>query len=201
MDYIESHFDVSAYSSPPEVVRYTDSQSRFLPIRVTSDGYQYDILISGKFNNSMLLVDAREVEDIYDDKSEAITVNDCVGLCQRVLGLKINEIAKLAGVSRATLDLHRKGSNVKDMGRYHMLFSFATKVEKLYGETIKLGVRNVLIEKRTLAQHLVLLSEDLDSAFSIIDEVHEKIGKISIAKTNNDLQKTNARLSGIGRIA
>lgn len=60
-------------------------------------------------------------------------MDDCVIKCQNVLGLKINEIAKLVGVSRATLDLHRKGANVKDMKSYEKLYEFVSEVERCYG--------------------------------------------------------------------
>ncbi|MEL4425686.1 hypothetical protein AAEH84_07785 [Shewanella indica] len=189
------------YSARTELVRYVESQPRFLPIRIVSDGFHYDLLFSDNHNNTVLLCGGAKAEQENDKSAKGITVNDCVDACLRVIGLKIHEIAKLVGVSRATLDLHRKGANVKDMARYQEVFNFAMSVEQLYGENIKTGVRNVLIDKKTLVQHLIANADNLDNAFPILEDVHGKVKDMKVVPSQTSAKKANLRLSGIGRMA
>ncbi|MFV7641714.1 hypothetical protein ACNPK3_14330 [Shewanella algae] len=208
MDYLDNFIDSPSYIARTELIRYIDTQSRLLPIRLTiDDNNQYALLVSPNGNNALCLLNHIENEQHENAgkleliQQDTINVNDCVLKGQDVLGLKINEIAKLLGVSRATLDLHRKGANVKDMTAYHNLYSFISSVEKLYGESIKHGVRNVLVERKTLVQHLVANSNNLNKVMPFVTEVSDKLRNMRIVKSDMDVSKVNNRLSGIGRMA
>ncbi|MEI8614311.1 hypothetical protein [Shewanella scandinavica] len=205
MDYINITAPAPSYLFPPEIVQYTETQARFLPIRITINNEKYAWFFGVKGSNTLYLSSNGD-NSVYRNSefehnhSDTINVNDCVVKCQDILGLKINEIAKLCGVSRATLDLHRKGANVKDMAPYHSLFSFVSKIEKLYGNSIKGGMRNVLVERKTLAQHFMNNLDNLNNTFSFVEEVSEKIQKMNIVDLDIDKTKLNLRLSGIGKM-
>ncbi|PTA49272.1 hypothetical protein C9I43_01380 [Shewanella morhuae] len=208
MDYLTSVIDAPSYVARAELVQYVDTQSRFLPIRLTvNDNNKYAQLVNSNDSNIYYLLDHIEDDQVKNAgqleliQQDTISVNDCVLKGQDVLGLKINEIARLLGVSRATLDLHRKGANVKDMTAYHSLYSFVSSVETLYGNSIKNGVRNVLVERKTLIQHLVINSDNLSVVMPLVAEVSEKVRGMRIIKSDMDASKTNIRLSGIGRMA
>ncbi|MGI2177440.1 hypothetical protein [Shewanella frigidimarina] len=208
MDYLNSVIDSPSYVARTELVQYMDTQSRFLPIRLTvNNSNQYVLLVNTNNSNVLYLFDHSESEQTEIKgqleliQQDTISVNDCVLKGQDVLGLKINEIAKLLGVSRATLDLHRKGANVKDMTAYHSLYSFVSSVDAQYGNSIKNGVRNVLVERKTLIQHLVTNSDNLSAIMPLIAEVSEKVQGMRIVKSDMDASKANIRLSGIGRMA
>lgn len=127
-------------------------------------------------------------------------MNDCVIKCQSVLGLKINEIAKLVGVSRATLDLHRKGANVKDMKSYEKLYEFVLEVERCYGNQVKNGLRNVLVNKKTLVQHFIDNIDCLITTMPQVEEVNQKLGHMKIINSMPNEQNLHLRLRGIGKI-
>lgn len=130
-----------------------------------------------------------------------LTASDCINKCKNILGLKVNEIAKLVGISRAALDLHKKGSPVKNMEPYERLYAFVSDIEANYGTSVIKGIRNILVEKKTLAQHLVSNREDLSQCKYIIDEVASKLVNVNTVKTNVDEYKTTLRLTSIGRKA
>jgi len=204
MDYVDNIIDAPSYTSPPAIVQYAESQARFLPIRITSQNNQYTLLVSEKDSNVLYLIGSNQnnvEESLAPIALDAVSVNDCVIKCQEVIGLKINEIAKLSGVSRATLDLHRKGANVKDMTLYHKLYSFVSKIEERYGNSIKGGIRNVLVDRKTLVQHIMKHPNNLEQTFLFIEEVSEKLQKMNITQSSMDASKSNVRLTGIGRMA
>lgn len=183
--------------APPSYVeQYTESRS----VSGKNIGAIPTFIIKGD-NGQYALVRVRDQIQIQTEgvlAAAPLNVSDCVSKSQDVLGLKIHEIAKLAGVSRATLDLHRKGANVKDMSGYERLYNFVSKVENQYGSTIKKGIRNVLVGRKTLVQHLLLHSDDLDATLPLILEVSDKVQHMNVVETNIEQSKLNIRLSHIG---
>jgi hypothetical protein len=188
-----------------EIQQYTDRDSRFLPIRITHDSRQYILLGASGNNSQLILAEVAQATLIQTPKQidvdNPLIVNDCVMLCKTILGLKVNEVAKLVGVSRATLDLHRKGANVKNMAEYQKLYDFVENINSTYGDTIKNGLRNVLIKRKTLLQHFMLNKDDFSKNYSYIEEVAAKLGNMNIIKTEIDESKANLRLTSIGRLA
>lgn len=202
MDYIEIFDNEPSYRPPSEIVRYTENQSRLSIRLVANEKNKYVLPVNEKNNNILYLPNINQ--DSNKDNLEptsTISVNDCVLKCQEILGLKINEIAKLTGVSRATLDLHRKGANVKDMTAYTRIYDFVSKIHKQFGNNIKGGIRNVLIERKTLVQHFMRNIDDLDKTLPLVEEVSKKLKEMNIIESHMDATKSNLRLSGIGRIA
>jgi hypothetical protein len=178
----------------PEVDRYREEDVRCLPITfVQTEEHQYVLIVSTNTPQKTL--------ELKVKVPEVIGASDCIDKCKNVLGLKINEIAKLVGISRATLDLHKKGSPVKNMEPYERLYAFASNVEDRYATNISKGIRNILVKRKTLAQHLVANKEDLSACIEVVDEVATKLGHINLIKTDIDESKANLRLSGIGRMA
>ncbi|MCR9835709.1 hypothetical protein ACP6H1_25740 [Vibrio harveyi] len=205
MDYLGCIAEAPSYTAPPEIVSYTESQARFLPVRITrGDNDQYALLFSNENSNVVYLLNHTQSDAFKEAEASSlgtIDVNDCVIKCQEVLGLKINEIAKLSGVSRASLDLHRKGANVKDMNAYHKLYTFVSKVENLYGKGLKNSIRNVLVERKTLVQHFMKNIDNLELTLPLIADVSNKVQGITIADANLDCAKLGARLGRIGKMA
>ena len=126
MDYVSQYLG-AAQIYVPAYELYIETEPRFLPVRIESDKKQYFLFGSSKQSNSKLCLSELVVFNGFSEKhsanevvyQESFTVSDCIDLCQRVLGLKINEISKLVGVSRATLDLHRKSAvNIKNINAF-----------------------------------------------------------------------------------
>ena len=206
MTYIDAAAELPpTYTAQYAIVQqYTELQTNRIPVHFirNSDGMYALLLVNSRHNNAQSITDdthSQEVTNAEPVSSTTFNVNDCVVKCQGILGLKINEIAKLSGVSRATLDLHRKGANVKDMDGYHKLYDFVSKVEERYGNAIKNSTRNVLIERKTLAQHFMRNSDDLDSTLPLIHEVSEKAKAMNVVDSDIDASKLNIRLSRIGK--
>lgn len=206
MDYV-NQLTGSAQIFVPQYEMYAETDSRYLPIRIVSDSKQYILFSSSSSDNSHLIFNERVVFNSFSNiacnkfvsENESFTVNDCIELCQRVLGLKINEISKLVGVSRATLDLHRKGAvNMRSIDEYKTLYDFVKNVEYSYGENISLGARSVIINNKTLLQHLLENKNTLANAFPIVDEVSKKISNVRFVRTVFDEDKQILRLSKIG---
>jgi hypothetical protein len=150
---------------------------------------------------SLPTTDVTNYSPVQLEDEQSFTVNDCVTLCQKVLGLKVNEIAKLVDVSRATLDLHRKGANIKDMGEYQKLYDFVKRIESDFGDSIKAGVRNILIQRKTLLQHLLLNKSNLMDTYLHVKEVASKLRNVNTHPIEFNEPKARLRLSGIGRLA
>ena len=207
MDYVDNVASVLGCVTPSEVSCYTEEyQTRNFPAVMKSNDGEYVLLFSYEssnvnfFSNSFKNEES-DLEGVDGYSLNTFDVNDCVIKCQDVLGLKINEIAKLAGVSRASLDLHRKGSNVKDMSAYHQLYTFVSIVEDQYGASMKNSIRNVLVDRKTLIQHFMRHADDLESTLPFISDVSKKVQEMKILDTNFEKSKLGVRLSRIGKMA
>ncbi|WP_299265225.1 hypothetical protein [uncultured Psychrosphaera sp.] len=181
-------FDPNFYTKP-RFERYEDNLPSYLPVSIIVEGSKYTF--PGIHSSLKPL-------EIANDP---FTVEDCVKKCIEVMGLKIHEIAKLVSVSRGSLDLHRKGGNIKDMQPYEELFTFTSEIERLYGENIKVGMRNILVERKTLVQHLLANVGQFDSVTPYFNEVASKLNLIKIESVPVDRFKSNTRTSGIAKMA
>ncbi|MGL0934719.1 hypothetical protein ABMX80_15970 [Vibrio vulnificus] len=169
----------------------------------------YSLLLSDNNGNTVLCVTPRvrrldnKSQVASSNASKAITPNICVDVSREVLGLKVNEIAKIIGISRATLDLHRKGADFKEResNRYMQLHNFATNVQTLYGTSLKKGMRNILINKKTLVQHMIINADNLDKVFKLVDKASESVGALKVDNETLDPMKLQSRLIGIGKLA
>lgn len=130
----------------------------------------------------------------------ATPVEYCLAICRRILGLRNHEIVKILGISRSELNFHQQG-RLSDLSGYRRLARFAEKVEFRYGESISKVIRSVLIENKTLVQHLISNRGNLDKALLHFDTVHKKIGNIKQAKTDIDPNVAATRFANIGRMA
>lgn len=173
---------------PPAVQTYTEKEARFLPPRVIVENSGYVILSSIAMANTD-----------HQTPSSLLDVEDCVSICQRVLGLKIQEIAKLLNISRASLDLHRKGK-VKNFSPYLKLAGFVENIERHYTVAIKNTMRSVLIERKTLVQHLIANKDRLEVTLPYFDKASEKLDKVTIKKESITPDLASSRLAGIGKI-
>ncbi|WAJ69739.1 hypothetical protein [Catenovulum adriaticum] len=202
MDYLDMYAG-STSIAPSEIVMYADVDSRCLPISIVTDEEEYSLYETFGSNSSSIVLKRSCLTQSFTTASEDSTfsVDDCVKKCQEILGLKINEIAKLVGVSRASLDLHRKGANLKSLTNYEEAYNFVLKVEAKFGNAAKFGLRNILIERKTLVQHLIKNKDNLEAVTPYIEYAVEKSSKIKIDKTQIDNSKSKIRLSGIGRLA
>lgn len=189
MDYV---VEMQAPQVPEIAQAYElDNVDNFETVKIYSSGDLY--YIAGNIGNS--------IKVYYKSYEEPVTPEICVQHCKEVLGLKINEIAKLVGVSRGTLDLHRKGSNVKDMKAYQDLYDFVKKIEEDFGTSLKKGLRNVLVERRTLVAHLIRNKSDLDAVYEVAKTVASKLGNINIKNGKVDNITKHKLISGIDHSA
>lgn len=178
--------------------------------KLVKDNEHYSLVVPKIIGNAVLCLGSKSepkqhvVEVVLRaDLNQPLTPEVCVELCRKILGLKVNEIAKVIGISRATLDLHRKGANVKEkeLRRYQQLHSFVININELYGETLKKGMRNVLIEKKTLVQHIVNNANNLDNVMQLVDNASTTFGAIKVDNSVTDPLKLQSRLVGIGKFA
>ena len=130
-----------------------------------------------------------------NNKSGILSPNTVVSMAQTILGLKIIEIAKLIGVSRATLDLHRKGKPVSDNEAYIRVSEFLTEVKNKYDDQLSNFSHNILIDKKSLSKHLISNAKNLKSTHPVLEQVFQKSASLTVSKV--DMSK-RSRLTGIG---
>lgn len=175
---------------PPEIQAYTEREARFLPRQVIVGNGGYVILAkrtpASNVSESKL---ANELNPLMD-------VQDCVFICQQVLNLKIQEIAKLLNISRATLDLHRKGK-VKDFSPYVELAQFAIDIEKRFTKDIHKVMRSVLIERKTLIQHMLYNRNELSNTLPYFYKASSRIQNTIITQTRVNPQVAASRLANV----
>ncbi|EMK2729640.1 hypothetical protein [Vibrio diabolicus] len=199
MDYISRYKKVDKYMNLSITKSSTLAQTKEF----------YSLLLSCGNDNTVVCITPKvtQKESIATNSKSHVnshlTPDSCVELCRNVLGLKVNEIAKIIGISRATLDLHRKGANVKDkeLLRYQQLNNFVFNIEQIYGNSLKKGMRNVLIEKKTLVQHIIEHADNLDNVMNLVDHASEIVGAVKVDNNAVSPLKLQSRLVGIGKFA
>ncbi|MEQ3528744.1 MULTISPECIES: hypothetical protein [unclassified Pseudoalteromonas] len=172
---------------PPPIEVYTEKEARFLPPRVHVE------------NNTYVIYSPKTKAESERPLPALLHVEDCVSLCQRVLGLKIQEIAKLLDISRASLDLHRKGK-VKNMEPYFKLACFVNHIEESFSGDICKAMRSVLIERKTLVQHLLANKDSLEKMIPYFEKASDKLDSITLRKVKIDANLAATRLAGIGQV-
>lgn len=192
-------YDISTVIGPDvlvasEVEVYSESEARFLPLRFEIRDDKYIL-----YTSELSEYGKKESQMLNEFVPSLLDVEGCVNLCQKVLDLRINEIAKLLSISRATLDLHRKGK-VKNFEPYIKLASFVAKIENLYTKDIHATMRRVLIERKTLVQHLLKNSDDLYKTMPYFEIASKKIGEFKVVKTAIDPNKAAVMFANIGKI-
>lgn len=120
-------------------------------------------------------------------------VNDFIKSCQEVLGLGTNEISKITGISRANIESHRKGTIDNHIKSYAKLNNFITLIKEKYKTSLKPGVRNIVIKKKTLIQHMLKNKNDLDSLMPLFNELYEIVNAEHIKKNKIDNERKNKR--------
>ncbi len=177
----------------PTIESYQTSDVNFLPLRIDVDEKQVYVIVKSQ-NSKIALPDSMSDLNV----PSCVSVEDCVTQSQLILGLKINEIAKILGLSRATLDLHRKGK-VKNIQPYYSLYDFAKQIEAKFGSSVAPLIRSVLVERKTLLQHMMVNKKNLNNSLYYFDLVAKLSPNVSIFKEPLDKDKTANRLANIGR--
>lgn len=104
-----------------------------------------------------------------------LTVKDISEEVRNTFGINALQLAKLAGVSRATLYNHINGSEApKNFDRYRQLHEAALEVRAVAPEGVKSGLKNVLVEGKTLLSHLKSDYADPKKIASVAKKVAEK---------------------------
>ncbi|MDW5287056.1 hypothetical protein R6Y90_19085 [Alteromonas macleodii] len=179
--------------SPTSHQSYDSSDVNFLPLRVDVNEQQiYVFLKHRKFEIALPESDGNlKIPD-------CVSVEDCVAHSQAILGLKIHEIAKILGISRAALDLHRKGK-VKDIHPYYELYRFAKKIEIKFGYSIAPLMRSVMVDRKTLVQHIIANRSNLENTLQYFDLIAKQNHNIQVTKAPLAPEKTSKRFAKIGR--
>ena len=92
-----------------------------------------------------------------------------------ILGLNVHQIAKLVGVSRATLYNHIQNAKSGEVDRYRPLYAISLAVEEKVPGGIKRGLKNILVENKTLLRHLQDDLSDPDRMAKLAVEVDSKL--------------------------
>ena len=77
---------------------------------------------------------------------------------------------------------------------------FAEKIYSLYGETLSKFMTNIIINKKTLRQHMMNNTKSLNSLLKYFEEAKNKSKNITLIKTEIDPIKIRLRTINIGKI-
>lgn len=89
----------------------------------------------------------------------------------------------------------QEGKNVIS-GELQELYDHSVKAKKRFGTSLAKYHSNMLIRKKTLAQHFIAKTPDIDT---VLDEAYEKSKKIKITETKIDPLTLRLRTLGVGR--
>ena len=106
------------------------------------------------------------------------TVKSMIDTIREVFGLTVAQIAQLVGVSRPTLYNHiSEKERPKSTADYVRFYELALDASKVASVDLKLGLKSVLVEGKTLLDYLKSSSLDKDVFLSVVQQVSESIEK------------------------
>lgn len=146
-------------------------------------------------HNTISIPHKNKASEISEHK--VVTVESCVQDSKKYLGLKVIEIAKILDVSRASLDLYRKGSPFKNNDALYELSELAAYVAERYDTMFASKAKSVLIGKKTAIQIMIENRNDLGSLKPVITRL---MSDIQINTYSSPMEKST-RLANIGRKA
>lgn len=153
------------------------------------------VILSG--GGYVLLEQTPSVGELGSSNS-IIGIEDMVKRIQATLGLNVHQIAKLIGVSRATLYNHIQNAKSGEAERYRPLYAVSQAVEEKVPGGIKRGLKNILVENKTLLKHL---QDDISDPDRIVRLAVEVDRKLRDQRSANELTSTQrrARIHGYTR--
>lgn len=128
------------------------------------------------------------------------TIEYCILKCNEVLDLKINEISKISGIPKYKLEL-KIPNDKNEIELLKKIFLFISKVESVYGTSLKKYTRNVLINKKTLIYQINQNKDNLEKIMPLLKELSDKSKNLKIIKKPMNYQKLQKRLGNIGKMA
>lgn len=143
---------------------------------LTHDDQCYTLILEPAENDSY-------IEDIAQIIPTTISVNDAVSILKNRLGVSAAMIAEMAGVSRATLYNHMSLSNDVSSfdSQYQRVFDIAVHLKE-NDLTIKNGLKSVMVDNKTIINHLKNKELKTNVLISYIDQVAEKLATVKLAK-------------------
>jgi len=149
-------------------------------------GQQYDdglTLIDINSNLSRLLESSSgeyQFVELYNKHSEyqnpTITAKEMVDKIRSVFGLNAVQVASLVGISRPSLYNHiSEKETPKDLDAYKKIYDLALRIETDVSDDLKRGLKTVLVEGKTLLQHLKQRPLDADRIIFIAKQVQSKL--------------------------
>jgi hypothetical protein len=116
---------------------------------------------------------------VETETDQAISIEDMVKEIQAVFGLNANQLAKIAGVSRATLYNHIHNAPAGEAERYRNLFHASLAVRGVAPEGVRQGMKNIFVEGKTLLRHLQEGASDPQKISELAAQVRSKLHKIA----------------------
>lgn len=118
------------------------------------------------------------------------SVNDMVKHIQNTFGLNLSQIAKIIGVSRATVYNHINDANaIAD--HYIDFYKLSQEVDRNFGSVSNV-LKNILVNDRTLLRHLECSYKDAELIMSVIEQIKDyKPQKSANYGTISDQKRSN----------
>lgn len=120
-------------------------------------------------------------------------INECVIKCKVVFGFNKSYVYKLISAKAQDDSILSKESAASE------ILDFAKDIESLYGKDIYKVINTVLIDKKTLKQHMLLSVSSPENLHKYFESASAKINQVKISKANIEPEKVALRLLGIGR--
>lgn len=131
------------------------------------------------------------------DIDEVMNIKDIVDKARDVFGLSAIQVASIVGVSRPSLYNHMSSKEKpKDISAYEDLYQLATAVENEINISIKNGLKNVLVEGKTLLYYLKSKPIDHQKTINAAIQVANKLsGTTDNPKPSINDQRKKTRLA------
>jgi len=174
-DELQPNNSCQFYGSSADIQNYTDygavifqkCRDKFRELIIGSnEGYQLN-------TTQDLTISEVEIDAV-------MSIKDIVDKARDVFGLSAIQVASLVGVSRPSLYNHMSSKEMpKDISAYNDLYTLALAVESEININLKKGLKNVLVDGRTLLDYLKSKPIDHQEIIRVAKQVANKLSDSS----------------------
>lgn len=128
-----------------------------------------------------------------NDMTAVVSIEDMVKSIQVIFGLNALQVARLVGVSRASLYNHMKINPPKELEKYSQLYQAAIAVRQRLPNGVGKGLKSVVVDGKTLLEHLKADYSEPNRLAELAVRVHEKLIANAEAPRTLSIEERRAR--------
>lgn len=182
-EFRNSYFSESEFPSRQQEIFTLLVRSNFFANN--AEEYQVKNLSTHSIIENIELIESfsNSIYTISHSTENVISIKNVIELSKNILGITPSQLARILGISRATLYNHMNNQNLGKIEEYLPLYEVCLEISEKYG-TIAHGIKSVSINGSSLLRYLEKNGINKDYILYYAQKIHSKTGEITPNSNN-----------------